>query len=384
MTTTFLFANTLTDEDGLCLTIDQNNQLVLPAKQRTIAEIRQLQANSRTIVVLPCQFFSLYQVQLPWLGEKKARAALPYALEDQLAQNVENLHFAFDRQHYMDGRYLVAVCSRDYLRQVITKIDQCGLDFDVITLDWFALKNNESCVLPEYLLANHETFQGALGRELADLYLSRLNPQQHALYLFTDSGEPPRTFPAAIHIEEPSTVWLAKRLMKNNIMNLCQGDLAHGNAKNRTRLWYVMAGAMFAVWLISLITINAFKLHSLNSDMAEVDKKIAVIYHHFFPQAQQVISPRFRISQLLKGNQNGGDNTFWTLLNTLSEVTPGNESIIEQLRFQNKSIQVTLASKNFETLEALQNRLIQHKIKIKQTQASTRDDQVVSTLELSL
>jgi general secretion pathway protein L len=167
-------------------------------------------------------------------------------------------------------------------------------------------------------------------------------------------------------------------------MNLCQGALQYGNSQIQTKRYYQAAGAMFLLWLFTVIAVNGINLFSLNRDTTAVDAKIAVIYHQFFPEAKQVISPKFRISQLLKGNQGSIELTFWTLVNKLSKTLKSTDITIEQLRFQNQTLTLVLATNNFASLENLQSKLKQEKVKVHQSQASTRGKQVVGTLELTL
>lgn len=379
MATTFIFAETLTEETCVSLVIEQDNQLIQGCASRRFEAIRQLQTGTKTIVVLPATQVTFHSVQLPWLGDKKARAALPYALEDQLAQNVEELHVAFDRQYYNEGRYLVTVSAKSYLQNIIRRLEDNGIDFDVLTIDWFALNPHETCVLPDYLLVHSDHFCGALTRDIQNLLP---NESDQKTWFFTDS--PANQIPAeALAAEKESRIWLAERLLKNKPFDLCQGPLTHGSDKTRLKYWLIAAATMVLLWVSSLITVNWIKLHELNNKMSAIDSQIAVIYRQFFPEAKQVISPRFRITQYLKSNQGMQDQPFFALLDKLARAAQST-SQIEQLRFQNKSLQVSLSTSDFASLEALQNRLKRDKVTVKQNQASTVEGKVVSTLELTL
>lgn len=385
MSTCFLFTQHLNEEGCLSLKLNQQGQIEAPLAQRNFTEIKTFQTNAQTIVVAPGERFSLHQLELPWLTDRKARAAIPYALEDKLAQNVETLHFAFDGTYYQNGHYLVVVGDKIYLNELISLLDEHEVNFDILTLDWFALKTHETAVLTKSLLANDETFQGAVSPDLASFYLGKWAGER-TIYLFPDSDKSqlPPTEDQIIESQESSYLWLAQRLQEIRPMNICQGELQHGSSHAKTIRWYQAAVFMSLLWILSIVTVNAVKIHYLNKDTAGVDANIALIYREFFPQAQQVISPKFRIGQLIKSNQNNADSTFWTLLDKLATTLKSSSITIEQLRFQNQTLMVTLATKDFESLEDLQTRLQQDKIKVKQTQASTRDEQVVSTLELNL
>lgn len=388
MATCFLFTHSLTDEGCLSVCLDQQGEIISPLAVRNFSEIKSLQKNNQTICILPSILFSLHRLALPLLADKKARAALPFALEDKLAQNVTSLHFAFDRNHYEDGHYLIVVGDKIYLTDLLARLKEKEISLNSVTLDWFALEKQELAILESYLLVNNQEFQGALSDDLSELYLNKIiaTSSEHTLFIFKDSNPAMLTITKSIPTvtKDNAFVWLAQRLQNKKAINLCQGELEHQGTKSTTKRWYQAAIAMSIIWIISLLVTNGLKLYSLNKDTVAVDNQIATIYRKFFPQAQQVISPKFRISQLLKSNQSNVDSSFWFLLNTLSKAIKNNNAHIEQVRFQNQILLVTLNTKSFEELESLQTRLQKMNIKVRQTQASTEKEKVVGTLELSL
>lgn len=381
----FLFAQHLHEDSCLSLTINQLGEVDSPLAQRPFSEIKALQSNTQTYVVAPVSQFSLHQLELPRLPERKARAAIPFALEERLAQNYETLHFAFDNNHYQNGHYLVAVCDKTYLTDLIANLAAHDLDFNCLTLDWFALGPEEIALVDSTLLVNDPSYQGALSVELSSFYLHELT-EDRLIYCFNESNKEnlASTTAQLIDQHESAYLWLARRLLGTKPMNLCQGDLQHGTSHTKTKRLYQAAGTMVLLWFLSILLVNTIKIFSLNHDIAAVDAKIATIYHEFFPQAKQVISPKFRISQLLKASQSSTDTTFWVLMEKLTKNAANSQVKIDQLRFQNQTLMVTLTTKNFESLDNFQAQLQQDKVKVKQTQASTQEQQVVSTLELNL
>lgn len=382
MATCFLFSQQLDEEHCLSLCLDEKGQVESPLTLRSPDEVRAIQANARTVVVMPTALASIHEVELPWLAERKARAAIPYALEEQLAQQVTSLHFAFDRQHYQHNHYLVVVIDKQLLSDLIDKLDGLDLDFDIITLDWFALGENQACFTETSLLVNDKAFKGALSLSLSAVYLDA-NPLASDILVFKDSLEslPKSSF---TEVASLSHVWIAQRLLNSAPLNLCQGELQQGINKQRITWWYQASALLFAAFLVSLIAINGYTSYFLTQKIAVIDRQIAVIYREFFPQAQQVISPKFRINQLLKSGAASSDEVLWQLLDKLASAFHASDFIIEQMRFQNQVLSVSLSSKDFAALERLQLGLKQAQVKVTQTQAASRDERVIATLELNL
>lgn len=374
-----LFSKHLNDEGCFCLKLNANGVLSAPPAQRSFSEIKTLQNDCNTLVIESTTNASILNLELPWLPERKARAAIPFALEDKLAQSVDELHFAFDKARYQNNQYLIAVISKQRIHFSMQILTTQGIEFSAITLDWFALASEEMCVSESTLLINMDDFKGALSGELAETYLK--THLTHQPLLFTDSkinhdlGAP--------QSQESSYVWIATRILKSKLMNLCQGEIQHGSKSDWIKKGYKIAAGLFVLWLVSLITVNAINLHFLNRETAKIDEQIAVIYRQFFPDAKQVISPKFRIDQLLKNNNSEDQNRFWFLLNQLSKVINSEQFIMQQLHYQNKTLSITVESSDFANLEKLENELRKSPLNVKQTQASTHEQKVIATLELT-
>jgi general secretion pathway protein L len=291
------------------------------------------------------------------------------------------LHFAFDRQHYRHHRYLIVVTDKQTLLDLMARLDALALDFDCVTLDWFALKENEVCVTDNGLLIYDKSFKGALSGELSTLYLSEREPNVSIMTFKDTNDEPPLNTEL---IDTPSAMWIAKRLLAADRMNLCQGDLKHDNRQQSNQLWYRLCAGTALVMLVSVLLFKLVYLHALTTKTTDIDKKIAVIYHRFFPEAKQVISPKFRMGQLLSVDASRNEAfVFWVLLDKLARSFKDGSSI-QQLNFQNQVLSVTMVSQNFAALEKLQQQLQQLNVKVTQAQAASDEGKVKAILELSL
>ncbi len=382
MITCFLFYHHFDKENCLSLCLDAEGNIAAPLELRTLDEIRVLQVNARTIVVLSSEISSLYELELPKLSEQKIRAAVPFALEEQLAQPVSTLHFAFDAKRYENNRYLVAAIDRQYLLEVMKHLTAMHLVFHAITLDWMALDKDQTIVTSSNLLIASPDFKGALSVELAPMYITSPHGKTTTVLLFSDSASVAHLPTTALQ-ETSSLLWIAKRLLNTHPLNLCQGELRHTTKQSSHRRWYLLSALFAGFWLLSLLIIHGVTLHALSAKNADLNQEIAIIYHDFFPDAKHVISPRFRISQFLKEHATNQD-MLWTLLNKLATASAQQPLHFQQLRFQNQTLLVTLSTKDFSDLERFQQRLEQQHLKAKQMEAATHDQNVVATLELSL
>lgn len=382
MSTSFLFIQSLTDEGCHCLRLAKDGSIEAPLAYRGFTDIKLMQHNANTIVVLSAQWAGLYKVELPWLPERKARAAIPFALEEQLAQKINLLHFAFDKRHHRDNHYLVAIMEKSWLADVMNFLQEHKIEFTEITLDWFALQEGEVCLTSSTVLVNDEQYQGALTGQLARDFLS-VATSAH-IFQFTDTGIEWQKDSNQL-IDQSFFTWVAQRLSKLPRLNLCQGEFLHQHHGQRlSRNWVNICILLAGIWIVSLFGIKILNLIRLNHQLAQLDQKIAVVYREFFPNAPQVISPRFRIGQLLKGTETGQASVLWPLLDHLESAFNPTQFTIEQLQYRHSALTVNVKGNDFAALEAFKQRLKQANIKVNQTQASSHEGQVNASLELKL
>lgn len=233
------------------------------------------------------------------------------------------------------------------------------------------------------MLVNEPNFKGALDGELTAIYL-KTHALSSEVLLFNDSNPSYASLETAKRHDGSVFIYIAQQLIKNAFINLLQGEFYRDATKDNAKFWYKLSGVVLVLWLLSVITLNSLQLISLNKKIATVDAQIAVIYKEFFPDAQHVISPKFRITQLLKSSANLQSGNIWILLDKLAPALREYQLTVQQFRFQNQTLSITLNAKDFDILENLQSRLKKDGVKVAQTQASSQDNQVLATLELTL
>ncbi|MGV3740092.1 MAG: type II secretion system protein GspL [Gammaproteobacteria bacterium] len=394
MLTCFLFIQTDDLNTILSLRMDLQGQIEQPLQMRTPEEIWALQDNARTVIVLPTHWCGLYQVELPLLADRKAREAIPFALEDQLAQSLTQVHFVFDRAHYQNGKYLVVVIDKQIMANWMAKLSNLELSYDQITIDWFALQAGEGCVGTHAVLVNAPMFQGALSLDIWENFEHNW-AKDLDWQIFTDSAALAEW--SQIPRQQGSIyAWFAERLCKAKIINLCQGEFQHATSQATILRKYQLAGILAAAWLISFISIHLGLYTVVNHQSQKIDQQIAQSYRVFFPGAQQVISPKARITQLLKQSQSGNNANLWSLMESFSlalvQVKPDPASKtqskmasqLQSLHYQSPILTAIFLCDNFSALEQIESFLRKRKVKVKQISAATEEDKVLAKLELSI
>ena len=172
MSELFLFTETLEDNSALCTVIAADNAEPLePLARRSFDEIKTLEQCYPLTLIIPQIQCSLHKVELPWLSEKKARLAIPYALEEAITQPLETLHFTYSKEYYVNAHYLILTCERTVLQNTLNKLHSAGIYPVRCTTDWFALAENALALASEYILVNLENFKGVLPYNLMNFFI---------------------------------------------------------------------------------------------------------------------------------------------------------------------------------------------------------------------
>lgn len=123
--------------------------LVITAQGRRLGEVghgpleqaASLAAGRRVIVLLPGTDILLCDARLPVRSTSKLLRALPFTLEEHLAEDIDGLHFAASRPS-RDGSLRAAVIARETLSEWLTRLKTVGLEPDAVHADTETVPSN--------------------------------------------------------------------------------------------------------------------------------------------------------------------------------------------------------------------------------------------------
>jgi len=107
------------------IVVDNNGTRRSPPVTGVLQEAASDVRDRPVIVLVPASEVSTLTVELPARGAR-LRAALPFALEEQVADEIENLHFASGKR-LASGRLPVAVVARDKMAEWLGRLNDAGI-----------------------------------------------------------------------------------------------------------------------------------------------------------------------------------------------------------------------------------------------------------------
>lgn len=361
-----------TDEAVEFAVVDAGGRLLTQVQRGAADSLAAQAAGRRTVLLVPGTDVSLFRVQVPTDNRQRMRRAVPYALEEQLADDVETLHFAVGGRGG-DARVEVAVAARERMDQWQAWCETAGLE----PAAWYG----ETQLLPpaddawtglddsageRLLLRGPDGSAYAIDRDSWPAFGTRLETPARLRLLATGSAE--SDLPAVEGLEQETGGWaqhplehLAGGLGRSELINLCQGDYSRQQQVGRLlRPWRAAAGLLAAALLLALVG-QFVQLQRLEAREAELSARIEQLYRDTFPQARRVVNARHQMEQQLLAlrRARGRDSLdFLGLLARSGEVFRAAEGVqLQGVSYRDGRLDVQLTTRDLQSLDKLKQQL---------------------------
>ena len=261
--------------------------------------LRELAARYPAWVLVPASDCAFHRVTLPAGLRQRPQQILPFLLEEQLATDVEEVHFAL--LHRQKNICHVAALQRQKMREWLVRCDELGLEVLALTPDVLALPFTpgrwSALQVGEQWLIRHQAWGGMAAEAgwLAEL----LSPGEEQPPI--DSYSPPPPIPAPWR-EQAAQDLLQLAAADPTAQRIClrQGDFAPKRrwqpAGLRWRPAMAAAAALALLW-----GTNAVLDHlALGQRAAAAQQASQGFYRQWFKTEIRVINPRLQMQQHLR------------------------------------------------------------------------------------
>ena len=281
-------------------------------RRGALTELAAQAAGARLLLIAPGEAVSLHRVPLPSRKRSTWARAVPYALEDQLVEDIEALHFALaDKPE--DGHLAVAVVNRDTLRGWLDACAAAGVVPAAIVPEPLLLPWQEgdwSIVLEaRRAVARTGRWDGfASERDLLELLLSqavaeagvakpqRLRVWGHPPPALAEVGLEPRIEDSA---PEPLQVF-ASAYQPATAINLLQGVYSPRAHWGRWLRPWRTAAALASAWLLVQGFGLVYEHWSLRREQAALQAMMEQVYKDAVPGATRIVNPRIQLETRLR------------------------------------------------------------------------------------
>jgi general secretion pathway protein L len=389
------------------LIVDANGARSGPLHSGPVADAMSLAQERRVVLLLPGSEVTLAEPELPLRGGARLAQAVPFALEEQLASDVELLHFAVGSRPVGASGTPVAVVSRATLERWLAQCDAAGIEVAAAFADSLAVPtagagltlllddgalyvrraDTLSYVLDAEPLAG--ALELALGAGSADgeagehvtFYASTAEYERHRELI---EGLRSRTATLQVKLLPDGPLpLLAAQAVTDPGVNLLQGAYApRSSLGSRLKQWRLPAALAAAVTLLFIGSQAATWWQQSRKERA-LDAEIAEVFAQALP-GQPVVDVRAQMQGAL-GSAGGAGSGLLAAMSALAEtMTQVPAARVEAVSFRGNALELHLSAPTIEALDGIKQGMSRDGIQAEIQSATPRDQGVEGRLQVRL
>jgi general secretion pathway protein L len=393
--------NSLAPREGRWVEIDAEGRMAAAAGG-DLAELAAMVDGHRVIALVPGEEVLLTSVSLPRGNRKRLMEAVPYALEESLAIEVEDQHFALGAGRKGEAQ-AVAVITRKRLEYWLALLKEAGIEPAFVTSEVLAVPCQPSRrgilldgdlalvrsgpqagfaleveSLPLLLAAGDEAEQEAPPDLL--LYYNRMNPAQASL--------PPEIRALVAEekaIDEPLLL-LAEGFDEKTAINLRQGVYSPvAQWERQWRRWRLPAALVLAVLLLQF-GVQIREYYRLRTHSSLLSVQIQQVFRQTFPDARRIVNPRAQMEHHLQSLQRSGDAGSSGLLALMdragASLLAAGDFTLKGLRYREGELDLDFEIRDLRELDNLKDGLAGQGLTVDIRTATARGDRVQARLQI--
>ena len=355
---------------------DDRGSLVSDPAAGTLAEASAAVEGRRSTLVVPGNDVLLAEALVPGGSQARALQAIPFALEEQLADDVEKLHFALGSKD-RDDNYPVAIIDRSTMDTISEQCQEAGLrptsivpetlalpmleaiDFDEVS--WTALLDEDQAVIRLNGYKGFATDNSVASFMLEGAKGDLAEDASPLLTIYTTDPETNLVVPGGVDTElrdcESRLALYAEGLTSEPNINLLQGSYNPKTQFDKTWKPWRWTAALAAVLVGTLFASKWFDYRALKAEESYIDGEIATAFESALPGVRMQ-RPRRQIQDALSGNGTGNVSNF---TNQLAEIAASlstqPQTKVRTIGFRNGSFDLDLNTDAVPTMDALKSEL---------------------------
>jgi general secretion pathway protein L len=389
------------------LIVDANGARSGPVHSGPVADALSLAQERRVVLLLPGSEVTLAEPELPMRGGARFTQAVPFALEEQLASDVELLHFAVGARTVGAAGTPVAVVSRATLERWLAQVDAAGIELTAayadslavpaagagltLLLDDGALYVRRADSLPYVLDA--EPLDGALELVLGAGAVDAETGEHVTFYSGTaeyerqrETIEGLRSRTATLQVKllpDGPLPLLAAQAVTGAGVNLLQGNYApRSSLGNRLRQWRLPAALAAALALLFIGSQAATWWQQSRKERA-LDAEIAQVFAQALP-GQPVVDVRAQLQGALGSAGSAGGGLLAAMSALAQAMAQAPAARIEAVSFRGNALELRLTAPTIESLDGIKQGMSRDGIQAEIQSATPRGQIVEGRLQVRL
>lgn len=370
-----------------------NAENISPAVEG-VASLRILDIEDTTYAIAPGEAVTSHTVQIPTRSDAQARSAAGFALEDDLAVDLNDVHIAIGPPS--DGNVRQAlVAGQSTMRAWVTNLGTLGVQPALLVPEYAALavESDELVIVDrgDTVVLASETFGCTVApdllRLLSDTLSSHVNISKVRLY---------SDYPAALELgpiarganidsqpalSDEGYEYLMVSGIRAAKVNLLQGaySVRPSLSQLMTR-WAVPVcmAVLFAVSYLGLLVSEGIQFERQATSLWEQSEDV---FRDALPDVRRIVNPRVQLQSRINEIGGGQGSPFLSMAAVLTEaMRTSGRGQLESLQFDSSRghLSATIILPSYADVELLHDRVLQMGFLLEEGGTQTRDGQIIS------
>ncbi len=323
------------------------------------------------VVLVPAEDVLLTEIKLSARNRTQLLQAVPYAVEDQLLDSIEEQHFA--AAHGSGDTFGVAVVAKEKMRAWLEHLATAGIQPDVLipeSLALPALSSGGNVLIEDSRAIVRLSTGAAFACALDELpqWLAQIGSDGAVAPLTVHDfrAAPALALPLPIALyqerQRDPLAFLAKDFTQAPI-NLLEGGFATRHRHARGARWWRIAAMLAAAVIVLAVANLGFDVLRLSRTSTKMDALAQDAVHKAFPDIDAAQLARLSAADLMRGRlerlRGGSDST--GLLKILAQIAPvlGSTTRIQTrgMEYRNGTFELALRAPDVAALDSVRERL---------------------------
>ena len=373
----------------------QEQEIIASGELQNVTHMSSLseRAGQRPIIALiPSSDCNLTWLSMPAKATRKALAAIPFMLEDELAGDISEQFFATGPRS--GDKQAVAVVNKIKMQEWLSWIKDAGLYCNKMLPDTLALPVKDQhwslLQLGDQLLLKRDEWQGLCGSAswLLDA-LQHYSKQQETPVKLDLYSQLELTHLANIECHQQSLNVPMQLLAEgaiNDKFNLLQGDFKPKRQSNSKWREWRLAAVLAGVALLTSLIDKGIELNRLETEKQHLNEQITAEYNRGFAQFGNYRNLRTKVRSNMTSLERGGSGraTMLILMSELTQAFSDSKVKPQTLRFDSarSELRIQAVAENFEGLEQFRRLAEAKGFEVQQGAINNKDDQVIGSLSI--
>jgi general secretion pathway protein L len=354
-------------------------------------------AGGRPICVLvPTSDILLKWVELPTKAGRKAIAAIPYMLEEEISGDIAQQFFALGPK--VANKQAVAVVNKDKLNLWLQVIQDAGLVCeqllpDILALPQVAPGNWALLKIGQQLLVRQDEWAGLQGEQewltQAIGHYARQYSSHHEKTLQIDNySELDLTELAELDSQDQALELPMKVLAQGARVasfNLLQGEYKIKNKNQGQWKKWRLAAVLAVIALFTSLLDKGLEQQTIDGELTRIKAQISAEYKRAFPSAGAYRDLRATMQrQMLALEKSGGGVSMLIMLSQLSPAFKDSQVKPQSMRFDRSrgELRIQAAANNYDALDKFKRQAEAQGFVVEQGSINQKNNQVIGSLSI--